>query len=200
MRQNVAIYYGTFSRFRRLGRPNCRYRQKPPFSPPSYSKGFPLKDILFGPGFHDLGALLLRLVLGSFFFLARFRWVYDPSRFPSWFNPDRHKHLSERLCTCGYGTHPLLSGGVALIEITAGLGIVLGLLTIPAALALLGILVFATWCTARQKVMEQSPVDPMDCASCYLWRVEGVYILIALAIVSMGPGVYSLDRLIWTWM
>jgi uncharacterized membrane protein YphA (DoxX/SURF4 family) len=74
---------------------------------------------------------------------------------------------------------------------------VLGLFTIPAALVLLVILLVATRCTAYQKVMEQNPVDRIDCVACYLWRVEGLYIGLAIIILLAGPGAYSIDYLIW---
>lgn len=154
-----------------------------------------LAVLVTGLSMPDVVSLLLRLVLGVFFILARFRWFYDPSRpLQPLLNPLRHKHMVERLCTCGYGSHPLLSGMVACVEVSAGIGLVVGFLTMLAALGLLGVLVFATFCTARQKIAEQSPVDCVDCVSCYLWRVEGVYIGVAVCILLLGPGVWSLDH------
>lgn len=151
-----------------------------------------------GLGSQDLAVLILRLLLGTFFVLARFRWVYDPSRpLDPWFNTARHKHLVQRLCTCGYSPNPYLSGFVACVEISAGMAIIVGLLTLPATMGLLSVLLFGTYCTARVKVCEQLPVDKIDCVSCYLWRVEGVYIAIAIAILALGPGHYSLDA-VWT--
>jgi uncharacterized membrane protein YphA (DoxX/SURF4 family) len=141
-----------------------------------------------------LSLFLLRAVLGSFFLLARFRWLYDPSRPEQpWLNPKRHEHLRSKICSCGYGKHPALAACVALVEIFGGFAMVAGLFTMAAALGLLGVLIFATYCTATTKVREQMPVDDVDCVSCYLWRVEGVYIAIALAILFVGPGAWSLD-------
>lgn len=150
--------------------------------------------LLNGLDFSAISLFLLRVILGSFFVLARFRWLYDPSRPEQpWLNHARHKHLQEKLYTCGYGWHPLLTGFVACVEIFGGLALIVGVVTEPAVLGLLGVLIFATWCTARQKVLEQNPVDPIDCLSCYLWRVEGVYIAIAVAILFSGPGPWSID-------
>ena len=145
----------------------------------------------------DLASLVLRLVLGSFFVLARFRWLYDPSRPDQpWFNGARHMHLEKRLCTCGYGLHPVICDVVAWAEILGGLGVIVGLLTPLALIGLLCVLLFATFCTAKEKVLAQDPVDDIDCVSCYLWRVEGVYIAIVLALLALGPGVYSLDHVL----
>lgn len=154
---------------------------------------------LMGFGLHDIALLLLRNIVGVFFLLARFRWVYDPSRPDNpWLNKERHRHLTWKLCTCGYHWHPRMSAVVALVEVSAGTALIVGLLTVPAALALLTVLLFATVCTARQKVSEQDPVDLVDCVSCYLWRVEGVYITVVLSVLFMGPGKLSLDHLLLT--
>lgn len=146
----------------------------------------------------DVASFLLRVLLGVFFLLARFRWFYDPSRPDQpWMNAKRHEHMILRLCTCGYGSHPLISAFVACIEVSGGIALIIGLLTVPAALGLLGILLFATFCTAVEKVCEQKPVDCVDCVSCYLWRVEGVYATIAVCILLLGPGRLSLDWLVF---
>lgn len=148
-----------------------------------------------GPELNDLGLLILRCILGTFFILARFRWVYDPSRPKEPFlNTARHEHFSNRLCTCGYGSHPALCAFVAMTEILAGIALCVGLFTELALLGLLSVLLFATYCTAREKVMAQSPVDRADCISCYLWRVEGVYIAVCLTLLLSGPGALSLDH------
>lgn len=150
-----------------------------------------------GLGSSDLGALLLRGTVGAFFVLARFRWVYDPSR-PEhpWCNPARHRRLTERLCTCGYGWHPALAAIVAVIEIAAGLGVVLGAFTWLSALALAGITAFATFCTAKKKTLKQQPIDSIDCVSCYLWVVEPHLLVASIVLVLTGGGFWSVDTLI----
>jgi uncharacterized membrane protein YphA (DoxX/SURF4 family) len=145
----------------------------------------------------DVVALADRVALGGFFILARFRWVYDPSRpQDAWFNTERHKHLVWKLCTCHYPANPQLAAFVAMTELAAGAGVLFGLLTNLAALGLLGTLVFATACTARAKVLEQGPVDVLDVVCDYLWRVEGLYILLAASVFLMGGGAYSLDAIV----
>lgn len=180
--------------------------------------GLPSPALLFnGLHLHDLTLLLQRVALGAFFFLARFRWVYDPSRAwiasydatgqpirggseavgrTPWFAPYRVNHLTWKLCSCGYGKHPLLSGFVALVEISAGLALIVGFLTPLAALGLLGTLSFATYCTAKEKTLKQNPVDKIDVASCYLWTVEPLYIVLAISAILNGAGAYSLDAII----
>lgn len=155
--------------------------------------------MLAGLNYPDFASLLLRVILGAFFVLARFRWVYDPSRPEQpWFNCQRHQHLRWKLCTCGYSTNIGLACLVASIEILAGCAVVVGLLSTLATAGLFGVLLFATICTASGKIAEQNPVDCVDKVSCYLWRVEGVYITIALVLLLTGPGKFSLDYLLAT--
>jgi uncharacterized membrane protein YphA (DoxX/SURF4 family) len=145
---------------------------------------------------NDAVAFLLRAVLGTFYVLARFRFFYDPARSPRFCNPERHQSLTNKVKHCGWYSMPYFwAWFVAAAEVLGGLALIVGLLTVPAAAGLLIVTLFATYCTARDKVMEQHPVDALDCVGCYLWRVEGIYIAIALAIVLLGPGRWSLDYL-----
>lgn len=171
--------------------------------------------LLTGLNPHDLTLLLLRVVLGGFFILARFRWLWDPSapmvqhngpggtcyitadRFmPKW----RHEHLRERLRTCGYSDNRFLAGTVAMVELAAALGVLLGALTFLAALGLVAVLVFATMCTAKEKVLRQGPVDCIDWVSDYLWLVEPLYLIVAMVLVLEGAGRYSVDFLLLKWV
>ena len=138
-----------------------------------------------------------RALLGGFFVLARFRWVYDPSKPPGerFWNKVRHDSMAHKVHEhCGYPvwTVPLVS----MVEILAGLGVFFGFLTSLSAFGLLVILAFATYCTAREKVMEQKPVDKVDVVCCYLWRVEALYIAMALTLILSGGGHFSLDYVI----
>lgn len=144
----------------------------------------------------DFALLASRLALGVFFVLARFRWLYDPSREPRWLNPARHDHLAWKLCSCGYSRNLYLADFVAIVEIAAGVALVVGFVTPLASLALLATLLFATRCTAVEKTLKQNPVDKVDAVSCYLWTVEPHLIVFALVGLTGGPGAYSIDALI----
>lgn len=166
--------------------------------------------LLLGLGWHDAALFLLRFILGGFFILARFRFFYDPSRrnvwqvppnqVGPWFNHARHTHLRDKLHACGFGCSWGLTTWVAFVEVFGGLAIVFGFLSIPATLGVLVLLTFATFCTAKAKVLEQNPVDPIDCLSCYLWRVEGIYITIAIVLLMMGPGNFSVDAMLHAYL
>lgn len=139
---------------------------------------------------------LTRFVLGAFFVTYRFRWFWDPTPQDGVpiCSPYRHMSLRQKLCQCGWGIDHRLAAFVAILEIGAGLGVVFGFLTTLSALGLLLILLFATLCTAREKTLRQNPVDRIDIVNCYLWNPEPVYILLAIIVMTFGPGWFSMDN------
>lgn len=160
-----------------------------------------MTEPLSGTDALNIALLLNRASLGLFFVLARFRFFYDPSK-PAgerWCNKERHHSLTHKMDFCGLKHWPYGWAWVtAFVELFAGLGVIFGLLTPLSALGLFVLLLVATRCTAVAKVREQNPVDKLDCVSCYLWRVEGLYIVQAMIVLLAGPGTYSLDALIFT--
>lgn len=146
----------------------------------------------------DIVLLILRLFIGVFFILARFRYFYDPSRpEDKWFNHARVDHLAWKLGYCHFPAAKYIAPLVATVEIGAAAFLIIGLITPIAAFGLLVILLGATHCTAMEKVAKQEPVDRIDWWSCYLWTVEPIYIGIAVALIVAGAGTISLDALIW---
>jgi uncharacterized membrane protein YphA (DoxX/SURF4 family) len=163
----------------------------------------------------DIALFINRVILGGFFILARFRFFYDPSkpgregvwgydlhwRFitttPSqrWFNADRRKSLHNKLSYCGF-KHPAWVWVVAITEVGAGILLISGLFTALAGLCLLVLTLRASVCTARTKVFEQNPCDPLDVCACYLWRVEGLYIVMSAVCVLAGPGSFALSEVL----
>ena len=154
----------------------------------------------FGFGAGDLALLMIRVITGLFFVCYRFRWIYDPSD-PDcqWFSPARKMRLINRLCSCGYGANPIVAAAVAIVEVLAGIGLVLGFLAVPSAFALVVILLFANCCLPKEEIPLMKPVDRVDVVACYLRLIEPLYLTMALAIILLGPGKWSLDYLIWTW-
>ena len=162
-----------------------------------------------GVGFHDFALFLNRMVLGAFFFLARFRWAYDPSstdleehwdsrgytfqKKRRWFTDTRRHKLNDKMVHCGVKHATLLGPIVAVTEILAATALIVGLLTPLAALGLLVITLRATCCTAHEKTMKQNPVDKIDVVSCYLWTPEPVYVVLCVIAVAFGAGAWSLD-------
>jgi uncharacterized membrane protein YphA (DoxX/SURF4 family) len=154
---------------------------------------------LYFGDFADGASFVLRLYLGVFFILARFRYFYDPSRTVGdrWLAEARHLSLKKKLHHCGHGCTDWLPNFVAIVEVFAGLGLIFGLLTTLSAAGLLIICLVGTWCTAHEKTMRQNPSDQIDIVSCYLWTPEPGYAVIALAIILIGPGAFSIDSLLW---
>ena len=165
-----------------------------------------------GFGLADFALFLNRVTLGLFYVLARFRFFYDPSkpgarlsedfgpdypryriRSQRWLNTDRHWSLREKVRKCGFKRAPYFwAYVVAIVEVAGGALLVAGVFAPVMAGALFILTAVATSCTARQKVMEQQPCDLIDCAACYLWRVEGLYLVMAAAVIAGGPGAWSL--------
>lgn len=89
------------------------------------------------------------------------------------------------MCKCGLTHYPrAFAWFVAVCECSGGVLILIPATRLLGALLLLGILIKATICTARAKVCEQNPVDAIDYISCYLWRVEGLYIVMVISILG----------------
>lgn len=152
-----------------------------------------MTDFLLGPLWTDLALLLMRVLLGGFMVLYRFRFFYDPSQPDPWFSKYRRDLLGDRLCSCSYPTAYAIRLAIAGVEVLAGIALIVGLLTVPAAFGLLVILVFATCCTYKENTEVQKPVDCVDWVSCYLRTIEPLYITFAVCIILLGPGAYSLD-------
>ena len=160
-----------------------------------------MQMLFSSPDLHDAALFLNRMVLGVFFLLARYRWVYDQSHPEApWFNDTRHESLRHKLAYCGLKNPKLFAPVVAYIEIFAALGVIVGLMTPLAALGLLVILLRATQCTGKEKTLKQNPIDRVDTVSCYLWCPEPVYIVLAVTAMFMGAGAWSLDAVVLGWV
>lgn len=182
--------------------------------------------IAFGFNSLDFALFLNRALLGLFFVLARFRFFFDPSRggtapwirengsiclgaepgteLEAWntrmfLNPRRVANLTRKMCKCGWSKGAgFWAWFAAIVEVGAGLFLIVGLLSAMSALGLFAVTAAATACTAREKIRSQNPVDKLDCVSCYLWCAEPLYIVMALITIAAGPGAWSLDYLLWS--
>ena len=159
-------------------------------------------QILFtGIGDFDLILTANRIVLGLFFVLARFRWVYDPSRpADAWFNAERHANFKRKMGICGYPQSTALAAFVALTEILAGAALIVGLLTPLAAFGLFIVCLAALKCSWREKTYRQEPVDSIHVVECFLWCPEPLFVLMSFTALVGGAGSFSLDGLILSWL
>jgi len=192
----------------------------PHFTPPWSGVGFPnvlifrpliinpsqeetfLEWLFYSPFGIDLALFCNRVLLGLFFVLARFRWFYSPDHPEApWFNTIRHESLAHKMAYCGLRKYRYCWAClVAAIEVLCGLGMIAGLLSFWCALGLLCILIRAAFCTAKEKTMRQNPVDRVDVVSCYLWTPEPVYTGLAIIALVAGPGAWSMDALVQSWL
>lgn len=149
-----------------------------------------------GPHLNDLAALLLRLIIGIFFLLARISWLYDPSSKPRLLPQKRHEKLRERLCTCGYVDHPCMCACVALIEIFGGAAIAIGLFTQLALMGLAAVMIFAIPCKSTEDILSGQGEGNTGYFSWFMWNIEGAYLTIIIVLLLLGPGYFSLDYLL----
>ena len=86
---------------------------------------------------------------------------------------------------------------VPLGELLGGLGVALGALTIFAAVGLAVLCVGAWALDGSKRIRSMQPLDPADRVDDVLYLPEVLYVLCLLAVLSFGPGAYSLDALVW---
>lgn len=109
-------------------------------------------------------------------------------------NPERHRQMVETMgrasVPCPWLTGPL----VATTEVTAGSLLVLGLLTTPAAAALLVVTIVAIATVTIDEVDGKRPTNWLEN---FLYMPEVLYVIILLWLITSGPGAISLDYLLW---
>ena len=146
-------------------------------------------DILltgFGGGAFALG--LIRFATGAFFAISGYHKL---------FNIERKGYLRDTLKADGI---PLIEFNVIFVpavELIGGFMLAIGLLTVPVAIILAGLLSVALCTDGYKRVQEFSPLDWADKIDDYLFLSETVYILVLLIFVAAGPGILSLDYLLF---
>lgn len=137
----------------------------------------------------DLAALILRLGVGVFFAISGWNKLTCPVC---------HGYLQSNLQrsnlpSCG----GLLVWWVAGWEFLAGVALALGLYTGAAAFILLIVCVVAFIVSHKRKIEKKNPVHKLDAATEYLCMFDVLLAWMAVAIMAIGPGRYSLDFLLW---
>lgn len=97
------------------------------------------------------------------------------------------------MCSCGYGGSAVIAALVALIEIGAGVALIIGLLTVPAAFGILVIMAFAQCCEPPEEMRKMQIADRVDAVAKFLLFCEPLYFTMAGVTMLMGPGKWSLD-------
>lgn len=143
--------------------------------------------LTYGFGFGDIALLAIRLGVGGFFIVSGLHKL---------FNPTRRQDLRATFAADGVTFAPMMFI-VPLSEFLGGLGVALGAVTVFAALGLALLCVGAIGRDGLKRVRAMQPLDPADRVADVLYLPEVLYILCLLAVLSFGPGAYSLDALVW---
>jgi len=143
--------------------------------------------LVHGVGFGDAALLATRLSVGGFFVVSGAHKL---------FNPTRRKDLRETFAADGVTFAPMMYL-VPLGELLGGLGVAFGALTILAVIGLAALNIGAAVIDGRKRIPSMRPLDPADRLDDVLYLPEVLYVICLLAVLSFGPGAYSLDALVW---
>lgn len=131
------------------------------------------------PGLIDFALLVARLIIGVMFTLSGYFKLTDP---------ERKAKMAKSLETGGIPTS--LTVPLSAIELLAGIGLTLGLLTALAAL-LLAILTLVALVTVTSKEIKSSGIHWLEDL---LYLPETLLMGALLVLVATGAGGWSLDR------
>jgi putative oxidoreductase len=109
-------------------------------------------------------------------------------------NPERHRQMVETMGRASIPCPWLAGPLVATTEVTAGTLLVVGLLTTLAAAALL---VVTTVAIATVTIDEVDGKRPSNWLENFLYMPEALYVIILAWLITSGPGIVSLDYLLW---
>lgn len=136
----------------------------------------------------DLAALVLRIGVGLFFAISGWNKLTCSMC---------HGFLVGNLTRSLLPMPHLLCWWVAGWEFLAGVTLVLGLYTGASAFILFIVCLVAFLVSHKRKLAKKNPVHKMDAATEYLCMFDVLLLWMTLAVMALGPGAYSLDRLLW---
>lgn len=143
--------------------------------------------LVHGVGFGDAALLVTRVSVGGFFVVSGAHKL---------FNPTRRGDLRETFAADGVTFAPMMYL-VPLGELLGGLGVAFGALTILAVIGLAALNIGAIALDGRKRIPSMRPLDPADRLDDVLYLPEVLYVICLIAVLSFGPGAYSLDALVW---
>jgi len=132
-------------------------------------------------------SLLCRLTLGIFFVLSGLHKLFWAER--------RGQLAATFVVDVGPHYWPLM-WIIPLGEFTGGLGVGVGLLTPLACVGLAAICLGACLLDGIRRIPASKPLDWSDYVDDVMYLPEVLYIVMLLAVLILGPGMYSLDYLI----
>jgi uncharacterized membrane protein YphA (DoxX/SURF4 family) len=146
-----------------------------------------LSHLFTGLGWPEIALILDRIAVGVFFLLSGYHKL---------FNAQRHSELVLTLRGDGLPRVNVLQWLLAGAEFLGGLALVIGFLSVLAALGLLIISVGATFTDGIKRIPGWRPLDKADFLDDILYLPEVLYALLLLFVILAGPGPYSVDALI----
>jgi uncharacterized membrane protein YphA (DoxX/SURF4 family) len=146
-----------------------------------------LSHLFTGLGWPEIALILDRIAVGVFFLLSGYHKL---------FNAQRHSELVLTLQGDGLPRVNVLQWLLAGAEFLGGLALVIGFLSVLAALGLLIISVGATFTDGIKRIPGWRPLDKADFLDDILYLPEVLYALLLLFVILAGPGPYSVDALI----
>jgi putative oxidoreductase len=136
----------------------------------------------------DFAMLADRLALGAFFTISGAHKL---------FHPVRRLALARTFKADGVYSRPLMFL-IPAGEVAGGLGVLTGTLSIIAAAGLIALCIGACLIDGLKRIPAWKPLDAFDYADDVLYLPEVAYIAMAAFIVAQGPGLYSLDHILFS--
>jgi putative oxidoreductase len=135
----------------------------------------------------EIALTLNRVALGVFFTIGGFHKL---------FNASRHATLTRTLQDDGVHDLPVMQWLLPSAEFAGGWALILGLLSVLAALGLFVICVGALALDAVKRIRAWGPIDRADWLGDFLYLPESLYCIGLIVVMLAGPGPWSLDAII----
>jgi uncharacterized membrane protein YphA (DoxX/SURF4 family) len=142
-----------------------------------------------GIGWTDIALTLNRVAVGMFFMFSGYHKL---------FNAERHRVFADELRSLHVHAVAINQWWVPLVEFSAGVAVVIGLVTPLAALGLLVIILIASATSGRERIKAFKPIDRADRIDDWLYLPETLYAVMLLVVILAGAGPYSFDAAVLT--
>ena len=139
---------------------------------------------MFGAQAPDAALAVNRVALGAFFAISGYLKL---------FNASRHATLTRTLQDAGVRAIGLMQWVVPGVEFSAGLALIVGLLSALAAFGLTVICIFAFKLDAIKRIEGWRPINRFDWIGDVLYLPEALYCIGLVVVMLGGPGPWSLD-------
>lgn len=143
-----------------------------------------LWSLLQGAQDPNAALTLNRVALGMFFAISGYHKL---------FNAPRHATLTRTLQQDGVHAVPLMRWLLPGAEFSGGWALILGFLSVLAALGLLVICIGALAFDAVKRIRAWQPIDRADWLGDLLYVPEALYCIGLSVVMLAGPGTWSLD-------